>query len=60
MKWWEVTTGCDGYYTPNRFKTKEEAQRFADRIEAESEEVHVSEGPYEVDTDSESFWSTEE
>lgn len=60
MKWWEVVTGCDGYYTPNRFKTEEEAQRLADRIEAESGEVHVSEGPYKVDTDSKTFWSTEE
>lgn len=58
MKWWEVTTGCDGYYTPSRFKTEEEAQAYADFIFNECEDTHVSEGPYEVDTDSEGFWSS--
>lgn len=57
MKWFEVTTGCDGYYTPNRFKTEKEAQDFADEIEEMHGEVHVSEGPYEVDTESKNFWS---
>lgn len=57
MKWWEVTTGCDGYYTPNRFRTEQEATEFADRIEEMNGEVYVSEGPYEVDTDSIWFWS---
>jgi len=57
MKWWEVTTGCDGYYTPNRFKTEQAAQAYADMIEEEGGDVHVSEGPYEVDTDSIYFWS---
>lgn len=26
MKWFELVTGCDGYYTPNRFKTEEAAK----------------------------------
>jgi len=58
MKWWEVVTGCDGYYTPNRFKTEQEASSFVDRIEEECEDLHVSEGPYEVDTNSTDFWGT--
>ncbi|MNR62481.1 hypothetical protein D3C85_1845180 [compost metagenome] len=57
MKWFEVVVGCDGYYTPNRFRTKQEAQDFADLIEKENGEVYVSEGPYEVDTESKFFWS---
>ena len=60
MKWWEVTTGCDGYYTPNRFKTEQAAQAYADMIEEEHGDVHVSEGPYEVDTDSIYFWSDDQ
>lgn len=57
MKWFEVVTGCDGYYTPNRFHTEQEAQDYAELIEKENGEVHVSEGPYEVDTESKFFWS---
>lgn len=57
MKWFEVVTGCDGYYTPNRFKTEQEAESYADRIEEEGGDIHVSEGPYEVDTESKNFWS---
>lgn len=57
MKWFEVLTGCDGYCTPNRFKTEEAAQAYADEVESEGSDVHVSEGPYEVDTDSVFFWS---
>lgn len=59
MKWFEVVTGCDGYYTPHRFRTRDAAQAYDDEIEAESF-VHVSEGPYEVDTESVNFWSDEE
>lgn len=57
MKWFEVVTGCDGYYTPNRFKTEKEAEAYADRIEEEGGDTVVSEGPYEVDTESKFFWS---
>lgn len=57
MKWFEVTTGCDGYYTPRRFKTEKEAEVYADRIEEEGGDTVVSEGPYEVDTESKFFWS---
>jgi len=57
MKWFEVVIGCDGYYTPNRFKTEKEALEFSERCENEREDVHVSEGPYEVDTESKNFWS---
>lgn len=57
MKWFEVVTGCDGYYTPSRFKTEQEAEEFADRIEEEGGDTAVSEGPYEVDTESKNFWS---
>lgn len=57
MKWFEVVTGCDGYYTPSRFRTEQEAQVFADEIEEMNGEVHLSEGPYEVDTESKNFWS---
>lgn len=38
MKWFEVVTGCDGYYTPNRFRTEQEAENYADRIEEEDGE----------------------
>lgn len=57
MKWFEVVTGCDGYYTPNRFKTKRQAEKFAKYIEEDGGDVVVSEGPYEVDTESKEFWS---
>lgn len=57
MKWFEVVTGCDGYYTPNRFKTEKEAEEYADRIEEEGGDTVVSEGPYEVNTESKNFWS---
>lgn len=57
MKWFEVVTGCDGYYSPNRFRTFQEAEKFSEKIEKMNGEVHVSEGPYEVDTDSIWFWS---
>lgn len=59
MKWYEVVTGCDGYYTPNRFKTEKAAEDFANKIEELNGEVIVSEGPYEVDTDSVLFWSNQ-
>lgn len=59
MKWYEVVTGCDGYYTPKRFKTKQEAQEFANEIEEFGGDVHVSEGPYLVNTESVFFWSNQ-
>lgn len=52
MKWFEVVTECDGYATPQRFRTEQEAEAYAVRIEEECEDVRVSEGPYEVDTES--------
>lgn len=57
MKWFEVVTGCDGYYTPNRFRTEQEAEDYADSVEDECGDTVVSEGPYEVDTESKNFWS---
>ncbi len=61
MKWFEVVTGCEGYYTPQRFKTEKEANKFVERLEEDYEtDLHVSEGPYEVDTESDNFWSEEE
>lgn len=33
------------------------AEKFTDEVESEGGDVHVSEGPYEVDTDSVFFWS---
>lgn len=58
MKWWEVVAGCDGYYTPNRFKTEQEAEDYVEQVCQEQGDLHVSEGPYEVDTDSPWFWSS--
>lgn len=57
MKWFEVISGCDGYYSPSRFKTEKEAQEYVDRCYEDCDDIHVSEGPYEVSTDSEFFWS---
>lgn len=56
MKWFEVVTGCDGCYTPKRFKTEEEAESFVNMIEETSEHLDVSEGPYLVDTNDINFW----
>lgn len=60
MKWYEVVTGCDGYYTPNRFRTEGEATKFVEYFEDPSYDgdYHISEGPYEVDTDDEFFFSS--
>ena len=56
MKWWEVVSGCDGYYTPRRFRTEEEAKAYVAEVEEHSEDVHVSEGPYIVDTEADGFF----
>lgn len=56
MKWWEVVTGCDGYYSPKRFRTEEEAEDYANEIEEFMEDIHVSEGPYKVNTEDTSFF----
>ena len=56
MKWWEVVSGCDGYYTPRRFRTEEQAEAYASSVEEECEDAHVSEGPYEVDTEARGFF----
>lgn len=59
MKWWEVVTECDGYATPDRFRTEEEAQAHADKVEQDDGDLRVSEGPYEVDSESKNFWYKE-
>lgn len=60
MKWYEVVSGSDGYYTPKRFKTEEAAEAYIEAVEAECGDTHVSEEPYLVDTNDNDFWSDEE
>lgn len=59
MIYWEVVTESDGYASPDRFRTLEEAEAHAEKIEADDGDLRVSEGPYEVDTDSPNFWYRE-
>lgn len=59
MRWWEVVSGCDGYYTPRRFQTEEQADTYVEYIQIHSEDIHVSEGPYEVNTEDKHFYSEE-
>lgn len=56
MIYWEVVTEADGYASPDRFRTEEEATAHADKIEAACGDLRVAEGPYKVDTDSPNFW----
>lgn len=56
MKWFEVVSGTDGYYTPCRFRTIEEANTYVQNVEEELDDLHVSVGPYEVDTDAPNFF----
>lgn len=59
MKWFEVVSGCDGYYTPKRFRTEQEADDYVEEVDREHDDLHVSEGPYEVNTDDSGFWYVE-
>jgi hypothetical protein len=58
MKWFEVVTGCDGYASPERFKTEKEASDYIEKLEQEDgDDLYVFGGPYLVDTESNEFWS---
>lgn len=51
MKWFEVVSGCDGYYSPSRFRTMQEAEAYVSQVEESDDDLIISQGPYEVDTD---------